>query len=338
MLVGGFRPWGTLSWVLDNLQQKRWDFLGTLATEDRCLATWEILRAHRIVQNEHFYHIVDLPDARWEAIAQERLGAVLSHYDSCGGQRENIREYMLDDKHWIIIQSIREFVRDHGPNVVIDCSCFPKRFFFPMVKELVLSDKLKIQNIIATYTIPSKYADDLLAADPQPWHHLPRFMPPIPEPQEALYVVGLGYEPLGLPQLLVGQEIRADSVRLLFPFPAAPPGYQKNWSFVHSLEPNLGESMHEPIRVNGYDVSEVYERILSITDRGKRYTVFAPYGPKPMSLAMCLYASTHESLSAVYYTQPRSYNPEYSQGVKVLRGEPQIYAYCIRIDGRNLYL
>jgi hypothetical protein len=124
-------------------------------------------------------------------------------------------------------------------------------------------------------------------------------------------------------------------IKLLLPFPAAPPGVHKEWEFVRVLEPNLAKPKLDPIRVNAYDVSETFDRILSITDNGNKYAEFAPYGPKTMSLAMCIYASQTES--AVYYTQPRSYNPQYSSGVKLVKGKPQVLAYCLRLNGRKLY-
>ena len=54
-------------------------------------------------------------------------------------------------------------------------------------------------------------------------------------------------------------------------------------------------------------------------------------------LGMCLFASLHPQSTAVYYTQPRSYNPDYSEGVKVIDGQEQVFAYCLRLGGRNLY-
>jgi hypothetical protein len=54
-----------------------------------------------------------------------------------------------------------------------------------------------------------------------------------------------------------------------------------------------------------------------------------------MSIAMCLYANLTDS--PVYYSQPKVYHPEYSIGVQVRDGEAEIYAYCIRLSGRDLY-
>jgi hypothetical protein len=122
--------------------------------------------------------------------------------------------------------------------------------------------------------------------------------------------------------------------KLLFPFPPGPPNFQRNWKFVAQLEQTL-PLRSEPIRVEAYNVSDTFDHIVELTSRGTRPAVFAPYGPKPMSLAMCLFAIL--SGSPVYYTQPQTYHPEYSIGVKEVGGFPLSYAYCIRLNGRDLY-
>ena len=61
----------------------------------------------------------------------------------------------------------------------------------------------------------------------------------------------------------------------------------------------------------------------------------APYGPKPLSVAMCLLGiarqSRHELDTEIGYTQPREYSPNYSEGSK------EVTAFSVKINGRNLY-
>lgn len=63
--------------------------------------------------------------------------------------------------------------------------------------------------------------------------------------------------------------------------------------------------------------------------------LLAPYGPKPMSVGMAIYATMTES--PVYYTQPKIYHPDYSAGISILNGRPEIYTYCLKLGGRNLF-
>jgi hypothetical protein len=159
------------------------------------------------------------------------------------------------------------------------------------------------------------------------------FAPSFPEPEGEVQIVGIGFEPLGLPEFLKGQ-----AFELLMPIPWVSRGIQRTWDFVRQLEPYV---RREPKRVHVDNVPEIFDHILTLTNRGQRYAVFSPYGPKPMSLAMCLYAVSEYSAAhrpAVYYSQPTVYNPDCSLGVKrTPGGEPVTYAYCLRLDGVDLY-
>jgi hypothetical protein len=193
--------------------------------------------------------------------------------------------------------------------------------------------------ILITYTRPKKYdTSQPLAIDPDCFNAIPGFqgLSTGSEKPKKL-IVGLGYEPLGLPQIIKEGKYHPEIIRLLFPFPATPAGYLRNWDFVRNLENEFSPYQYEPLRVNGYDVSEVFDCILSLTDNGQEYTRFAPYGTKPMSLAMCLYAIFNQEKSDIYYTQPQSYNPNYSTGVKYVNDVPETYAYCIRLKNKDLY-
>ena len=205
-----------------------------------------------------------------------------------------------------------------------------------MVK-LLLSSK-EVIDLVVTYTVPEEYApmEQDLAEDPEPWRHFPMFSPPYPEPSEKepkTFLLGLGFQPLGLPELLE-HGYHNIKVVLLFPFPPGPPNYQRTWEFVYQLENSL-PSQKEIRRVNALDPSDAFDHILKATDTGKEYVIIAPYGPKPISLAMCIFAVIGSY--PVYYTQPRIYNPRYSTGVQEIRGIKQVYAYCLRLGGRDIY-
>jgi hypothetical protein len=274
------------------------------------------------------------PDDRRHSRFYERTEAKLverrKSFVAAGGNDEQIARFYLSDFHGRIVEAADAFASDAGRNVILDISSLPKRFFFPIIRRLFVTRS--IDNLIATYAVPDHYSDEQLAEDPGPWMYLPTFLPPDPEPIEKVLIVGLGYEPLGLRQVLQGKEFH-----LLFPFPSLAPGIRRNWEFVRELIPL---SRREPQRVYIYDVSETFDRIAAMTDSGRRYAILAPYGPKTMSLAMCLYAvsqRTTENPPAVYYTQPKVYNPDYAIGIKAVAGNPRVFAYCLRLAGRDLY-
>ena len=83
------------------------------------------------------------------------------------------------------------------------------------------------------------------------------------------------------------------------------------------------------IKLDSNNLPDAYDYIMHETSNGQKGVIFAPYGPKPISLAMCIYASKHNS--AVYYTQPHHYNPNYSSGIK------NTFGYCIILNSTILY-
>jgi hypothetical protein len=144
-----------------------------------------------------------------------------------------------------------------------------------------------------------------------------------------LAIIGVGFVPLGLPDLLIGQYQNAE-VKLLFPHPPGPPNYQRNWEFVRKIVDSYPRlSLNDMQRVHALDMSDAFDKICQITNKGAYKSILAPYGPKPVSLAMALYAI--EEGSPVYYTQPSYYAADYSSGIK------ETYAYWIVKTGTRLY-
>ena len=83
------------------------------------------------------------------------------------------------------------------------------------------------------------------------------------------------------------------------------------------------------IRLDSNNMPDAFDFIHKETNGGNKNAIFAPYGPKPMSLAMCIYATL--AGSPVYYTQPMYYNPKYSTG------DNDCFAYCITLNKKLLY-
>lgn len=144
-----------------------------------------------------------------------------------------------------------------------------------------------------------------------------------------LAIVGVGFAPLGLGDLLIGQYKDAE-VKLLFPHPPGPPNYRRNWDFVRKIVSSFPSvSLNEMQRVHALDVSDAFDKICQLTNYGNYSTILAPYGSKPISLAMALYSI--EQGVAAYYTQPRFYSANYSSGIK------ETYGYWIVKSNTKLF-
>ena len=333
MSVAAYRPSGLFDWVLKKLPVRKYSLIGCLSTEERSLTAWKTLVSTGCLANIKLLEIEDRPSPRFSALSAKMREQWRQEFLGLGASNDAIEKHRLEEREEDIRLSTIEFLKVCGPNVVIDLSSLPKKFFFPIVKMILAAD---VENVIATYTVPETYTPGSLAEDLDTWKPLPMFRPPIDEPDDKLVVVGLGFEPHSLPELL-GQGFRSAKLVLLFPFPPGPPGFQRNWEFVRKIRDSVGNLKFDLVPVSAYAVGEVFDYLRKESDSGSKYTVLAPYGPKSMSLAMCLFAVHVGDSASVFYTQPRVYNPEYSTGVKQLNGVPFTQAYCLRLSGRNLY-
>jgi hypothetical protein len=334
MRLNSFRPWGRLDWVLRKLPERDWWFLGCMGTEERSLTAWLTLRHGFRLAGYRMLDVQDRPSAKFSELGTRRREEMRTKYAEAGGELERIEEHQLEEREEQIVDCIRRFLSGCGADVVFDFSAFPKRFFFPIVKMLLRGPELS--NILGVYTVPVEHSTEKLAENLTTWRPLPMFRPPDPEPDDKVMVVGLGFDPLGLPDLL-GQDFLDTDVNLFFPVSGGPPGFRRNWEFVRKIEIGLGKISYNRIPVSAYDVSDIFEHLKKVTDNGSRYAILAPYGPKPMSLAMCVFATLNPNKACAFYTQPREYNPDYSIGVKTDGTAPLTYAYCLKLAGRVLY-
>lgn len=325
MLGADFRPWGELSWLMSKHSKIRWNVIGCISFEERCYGLQSKLTKDDVDQNLYFH--IQPPSSYISDSQNEKLLANRKKLQECGvGDDEVIEVHLLESIN-TFVQPTQEFIANCNSNVILDISSFPKRFFFPLLKTLL---KNEIQNLLVTYTKAQSYSKSELSWDPSDWSHIPTFMSgSFREPEPELAIISVGFMPLGLPKLLTGNYQDAE-VRLIFPHPPGPPNYQRNWEFVRQIVDSYPSiAVNEMLRVHALDTSDAFNRICDLTNGGARACILAPYGPKPISLAMALYAINKGV--PVYYTQPGFYSPEYSSGFR------ETYAYWIVRNGNALY-
>ncbi len=221
---------------------------------------------------------------------------------------------------------------------MFDITSMPKKLFFFVVKRAMQRGD-RFRNILAAYSEPDAYSEDPLAENPQQWSTLPGFDGPLRLPKDRRVVIAMGFEPLGLPDLVIQGEFAGVGTHLLFPFPTPPDRIRKNWEFARELFPNPTATL-KCQHVDGFNVPDVFDVLTDIGGEGETQMTLAPYGPKPIALAMALYAGRHdagEKATAVYYTQPTAYNPDYSTGVRRVGEKLGIHCYAIKRLGQFLY-
>ena len=114
--------------------------------------------------------------------------------------------------------------------------------------------------------------------------------------------------------------------------------------FVKQIEELMQKEQIEPpdrVHINMYDCPQVFEALCDMTNNGYQTAAIAPYGPKTVSLAMCLFslavAAAGRPRVPVYYAQPRRYTLDYTRGTRMRGNAPDVTGYCLRLAGRDLY-
>jgi hypothetical protein len=220
-----------------------------------------------------------------------------------------------------------------GPGaLVIDISTMPKRIFFPLIKFVLKKDVLEVPDIFAIYTLPESYPPEheRLSGNLMPMAPLPGFAPSAMRRASRL-IVGLGYEMGSLPDFIRSTYPGESDVIAVIPLPPGPPSFQRSLELLRNLEEQIKPKPVDIRRVNSLDLPEAYELVLA--SAGQEADM-APYGPKPMSLAMCLAAKKLDS--AVYYSQPLQYHTDYTVGVASNDGEC-VHLYPLRVSGKDVY-
>ncbi|MCL5237161.1 MAG: hypothetical protein M1353_04855 [Nitrospirae bacterium] len=250
-------------------------------------------------------------------------------YARTGGDLAKVRDIELMVEGFQIVALARE-IEAAGSSIVLDITSLPKRFFFPILRALVISGT--VQNLILTYTSPDTYADDApLYEDIEPWKTLPGFGGARTKPE--MWVVSVGFLVESLKQYAGGNP--HEKMKILIPFPAPLAVLQRTWQSVARLEQGNPDDRFEKYRVDTLDMSAAFDRILSIAGNPPKTLAFAPFGPKPTSAAMCLYALQRDS--SVHYPQPTVYHPEYSMGIRGNDPSNAVSAYWVKYEGEFLY-
>lgn len=325
-----YRPWGPVDWALSLSSQKAWRFVGAIGTEERSLASWEHMKGLGVVGSEHFAEIQDIDSDKYRDRTRVALEARRAHFVALGGNVAQVERMELMAELFLV-NAFAQRAELSATSVVLDITSFPKRFFFPILRVLAASPT--VLDLLITYTSPASYApdDEPLYEDIEPWRALPGFGGT--GTGGAQWVVSVGFLVESL-RMYVGSA-QDERMKLLIPFPAPLAALRRTWESVANLERDQIDGRFEKFRVETLDMSAAFDRIRQLAGNPERPLAFAPFGPKPTSAAMCLYAMQRNS--SVHYPQPTVYHPDYSRGVRNNDPATAVCAYWIKHGGENLY-
>jgi len=324
-----YRPWGQLKWLLDKIDIPAWDILSCVASELRCTSVIKTVTTANQIRSAHFLNIEDPPSRFTPAVnglIEKNWHLIRDiHNDSTQEKRQ-----LLDAHHHIITIANNLIAASQG-NIILDISCLPKRYFFPILK--IMNNNGKVKNLIVTNSIPFRYTDSQLAEDYQEIKALPLFKEE-PFSNHNIVILSVGHISMGLPETIVSQ-VGDKSIDLYIPFPGSQQSDKPTWQFVHRIYNEIDSNQVNIRRTSAKDVSSAYDNIFRSTSNNKKTPLLLPFGPKPIALAMCLYAI--KTKVPVCYTQPLHYHPEYSIGVRMEGEHPCVLGYPIILNGRKLY-
>lgn len=324
-----YRPWGSVNWALSLSSQKQWHFVGAIGTEERSLCGWAEMHRLGVVGSELFAKIHDVDSEKYRNRTQIALQTRCAEFTLNGGNSDAIRSFPLMAELFRIIDFARE-AEAASLSVTLDITSFPKRFFFPILKTLVTSQR--VRNLLITYTSPDSYAEDApLYEDIENWSTLPGFGGVSSTPD--LWIVSVGFLVESLKRH-VGDNPHK-KMKILIPFPAPLAALRRTWQSVAELEKGYSNDRFDKCRVDTLDMSAAFDRIGSLAGNPPQHLALAPFGPKPTSAAMCLYAIKKDS--SVHYAQPTIYHPEYSKGIRNSDPSSAVCAYWIKHEGEFLY-
>ncbi len=233
------RPHGPLRWILEKFTAvKSWSVVGCLSAEERC--TSAIRELLLIDLSARAYCLKLMPHAMSADAVRitERIAEYETELKRIFGPRVQFSAAapLHSTSHEVLVK-IQAIVDAMAGSVVIDISTMPKRWFFPLVNELLASPR--ITDLIATNSKAAQYGE-WLARDADQWEPLPGYVHLDDDAKSAIAIVGVGYHSLNIHELVGESRSFEISLKLMMPFPSLHPGFRKNWEFALSASCHFG--------------------------------------------------------------------------------------------------
>lgn len=296
-------------------------FVGTCGFEDRCIAVplFLVQKLRRRVQFK-FVQLRPVEDAfpDYCEVVRERTLEKRKSIERKVKDPVFIEADLLANQDELL-EVARALVGDGtATSVILDISCLPKRFYCFLVAFLARQES--VEHLLVTYTpVPlGGYATGRpLAEDPLPPSFLPGFTAPLP-PKAGDVVLSIGFEALGGAQVLEDFLAEEGGLRILLPFPPYAEALKRAWDTLRFILRDQSEAIRqENVKiVSALDVEramDIFQVWYDATSPSNSGLVFAPFGPKPHTLAMSLFCQFRQDTGMIY-TQPKAYYPEYSRG------------------------
>jgi hypothetical protein len=300
---------------ISELEDRSFVTVGCVSFEQRCTAVpLRFWSAYGERAGIHLFELEDPPDGVPD-YGEERKQKVEQNGQAlrdAGVKWTPITGKVLDAED-ALLRHVESFVGAGLATVVLDITSLPKRYFCFFLRRLITMSQ--ISDVVVTYTDAGAegYTKRHLAEDVMTPESFPGFGGKFT--QEDNLVVSVGFEPLGLRSLiLLHYRETVRNLRIVLPFPAPIETVRRQWNTLREImEDDPANLRRNNVAVIGaWDAEYVYRTLVSWMKDGNAMSL-APFGPKPHTLGMALFAIEHDA--SLWYTQPKVYHPDYSRGV-----------------------
>lgn len=319
------RPWGDIDWLLPRLGKRVWTTISCTSFEPRSVAVPSWI-ACSIEGHSHFVVRIKDPTNKYSKAVESRTDQSQKEILTLLGASVDLRveDLLGEPSQWNRLAL--DACSTVGASVLLDISAMPKRVFLFLVKQILASTN--VRDFVVCYARAESYKEGALTEDALPPAALPGFARVVEPTGGATLIVGVGYTAFNVGELL--QQARGSDLKFLFPFPPGSPAFRRNWRLLHELIPNI-PIRTEIERVHAMDMFAALEWVATVGQTAKGAVDLIPLGPKPHALAMGLAHRKIGDSAEILYSQPRTYNPDYSAGIAKRRdGRADIASYCLR--------
>ncbi len=300
--------------------------LGCLSPEERCV-TVPTLLATKDCGQFRLIEVIDpldaFPDHSGEA--KRKIEAHRQRLEQ-SGVKFGLSQMNLLASEDALIDILALFEEETSVSTaVLDITSLPKRYFCFFLKRMLLSPKW--QNVVLTYTGAGigGYPPGHIAEDPMICDHLPGYAARL-SPEIGALVITVGFESLGVRSLIETYGEKRRKMKLIMSFPPNGEFARRQWRTLREMLLGDVEAVNlENLRVMpSWDAEDVYLTLERWLEEVGTLSL-APFGAKPHTLGMALFAIKHDC--GLFYSQPKSYNPNYSTG------QGDSWAYVVKWQG-----
>jgi len=123
--------------------------LGALATEDRCLSVLHHDNQGFSIAHSLLLRIVD-PPSHFSQLCEQHRSRLLVELTQLRGAVDSIADFDLLSLPKTIRAEVERFVADTNGRIILDVTSLPKRYFFPILRWLVVS--ATVNDLVVTYS------------------------------------------------------------------------------------------------------------------------------------------------------------------------------------------